>query len=124
MPADNVLAEALARIEHKLDLLLEAAYVNVKIQDGEVVTGPMGMLRMLGEPSACPVCKQKVDYQVDQINKVIVRKCGCKTGLQAPMDLSAFAPPASAPRKDNLDGAREDREDGSNAPADRRHPVR
>jgi hypothetical protein len=110
MPADNVLAEALARIEHKLDRLLDRQLVQP--------------IEQLGARVACPVCKQKVDYQVDQINKVIVRKCGCKTGLQAPMDLSAFAPPASAPRKDNLDGAREDREDGSNAPADRRHPVR
>lgn len=109
MAADNVLAEALARIEHKLDLILEAS---------RVLKG----ITQLGERMQCPVCKQTVDYQVDQINKVISRKCGCKTGLQAPLDLNAFAPPAPAPRKDNPDGA--DHEDRSNPPADRRYPVR
>ena len=108
MASDNVLAEALARIEHKLDRLLERQLKQP--------------IEQLGALVACPICKQQVDYQVDQINKVIARKCGCKTGLQAPLDLNAFAPPAPAPRKDNPDGA--DHEDRSNPPADRRYPVR
>lgn len=112
MPADNVLAEALARIEHKLDLLLA-------LQMGKTP----GMKKQLGEAINCPVCGRLVEYQVDQINKVIVRKCGCKTGLQAPLDLNAFAVPAEA-RKGQADG-REDREDGSNSDAGgRRRPLR
>jgi hypothetical protein len=110
MSADNVLAEALARIEHKVDLILEASRILVGITQ-------------LGEKMQCPVCKQVVLYQVDQLAKVVLRKCGCKTGLHAPLDLSAFAPMASdKTRKDAPDG--DDHEDGSNSPSNRRHRVR
>jgi hypothetical protein len=115
MPADNVLAEALARIEHKLDLLLHADRGN-RLHANLPALGSQAL--------PCPVCNQPVLYQVDQINKVVTRVCGCKTGLQAPLDLNAFAPPAQAQRKEDPNGAREDREDGSNPNPRGGRPVR
>ena len=111
MSAENVLAEAMARLEHKLDLVLE-----------QITPGPSRAVPLpaLGSPKTCPVCKQNIDYQVDQINKVIVRKCGCKTGLQAPLDLEAFAPPVQAKRKDQDHGAGEDQQDRLDPDARRR----
>jgi hypothetical protein len=108
MPADNVLAEALARVEHKVDLLLGDL-----LRLHHIIKCPQ-----LGAIVTCPVCDQKVEYQVDQINKVIVRKCGCKTGLQAPLDLNAFAPPAPA-RKDQDHGG-DEQEDRGNPDSGRR----
>ena len=114
MAADNVLAEALVRLEHKVELLL-----------GDIIRmNHITKCPQLGDIVMCPVCNQKVDYQVDQINKVVVRKCSCKTGLQAPLDLNAFVAPMG-PRKDQADGTREDHEDRSDPdPRGGRRPVR
>jgi hypothetical protein len=101
----GIIAEALARIEHKLDLLLQ----NIKYQHVPVLTG-------VGDKShTCPLCKQQVKYVVDVIKKVLTRQCGCKTGLQPPIDLAAFAPPA-LPARERADG--HDQEDRSD-PSDR-----
>jgi len=78
------LAEALARVEHKQDLILTA----LRKQN------PMLMIPAVGDFNhTCPVCQQQVKYVVDPVVQILIRKCGCKTGLQAPINLEAFAPP-------------------------------
>lgn len=105
---DSVLAEALARIEHKLDFVL--------IYIGRLM-GP-NFVSALGDMShPCPVCKQQVKYVIDQIHQVLVRKCGCKTGKLAPIPLEAFAPPQVAGGK-NVPGTGSE-EDGSDSDAGR-----
>lgn len=79
MPNNNILAEALARIEHKLDLLLESQ----ASQHPNLLLTPVGD----GEHT-CPLCLKPVHYQVDFMNALIKRLCGCSTGLQAPVDLN------------------------------------
>jgi hypothetical protein len=68
--ADDVLAEALARIEHKVDALMK--HLNV-------VSSPMHF-----QGNACPACGVFVDYQIDVVKGVVVRKCNCKTGKVPP----------------------------------------
>lgn len=63
----SLLAEALLRIEHKLDAILHAF---------EIVAKPMGFIG-----TACPVCKQPVQYQMDIVHNVVKRRCGCATGM-------------------------------------------
>lgn len=67
-----ILAEAVARIEAKLDMILG------KLQFLEGT--PYPQVHFIGTP--CPVCKQVIDYQVDLTHNVVVRRCGCKTGKQ------------------------------------------
>ena len=68
--AFNILAEALARIEHKLDQLLRVlVYKNGTPQKMGFSTGP------------CPICGVPVTYQIDIGQNVVVRVCGCRTGL-------------------------------------------
>lgn len=62
------LAEALARVEHKLDQLLK--FVGA-------ITTPM---HFPGQD--CPVCHKVIDYQIDIIKNVVTRRCGCSTGKQ------------------------------------------
>jgi hypothetical protein len=62
-----IIAEAVLRIEHKLDAILRHLLV------------PMP-LPMHFSGSMCPACGQLVDYQIDFKNQVVVRRCGCKTG--------------------------------------------
>ena len=83
MSSPHALAEALARVEHKLDLLLES-------QAG--IDGGLA-LRTVGDPShLCPLCQAAVTYQVDLMNQSLTRRCGCSTGVQAPLNLQPFAP--------------------------------
>lgn len=65
--ADDILAEALARVEFKLDLILK----HLKI----TATMPMSY-----QGQSCPVCNFPVEYQVDIGKQVVVRKCQCATG--------------------------------------------
>lgn len=67
--ANDILAEALARVEYKLDLLM---------QNFGIKGAPMEF-----EASYCPVCSQPVKYQIDVVKNVVVRRCGCKTGKSA-----------------------------------------
>lgn len=112
--ADADIAETLARIEHKIDNLTR------------LVTGDRQLLPpQLGEPAICPTCKKQVSYFPDPIKKIVMRRCGCKTGI-VPLDLSPYAPPGMAAvpdylRKGETDGP--DQEDGRN-PHDRRGPGR
>ena len=65
--AFHIIAEALARIEHKLDAIL---------RHGKVPAPPP--MSFMG--ATCPACNQTVEYQVDLQNNVVVRKCQCSTG--------------------------------------------
>jgi hypothetical protein len=62
----NILAEALARIEHKLDYLLR--HHNVPIY-------PMHF-----SGNICPTCNKQVEYLIDVKSQVVVRRCDCGTG--------------------------------------------
>lgn len=71
MPADDVLAEGIARLEHKVDAIIR--HLNV-------VSTPMSF-----PGQACPVCTSFIDYQIDVVRGVVVRKCKCSTGKVPPM---------------------------------------
>ena len=63
----GILAEALARIEYKVDALLK-----------KLVSTPHVPMHFIGQ--ACPACNQPIDYTIDVNHQVVVRRCGCKTG--------------------------------------------
>ncbi len=97
--ANDKVMEALARMEHKLDLVLG--------EDSKKAR------KKVGDPThCCSLCHQTVDYQIDLNDSVVIRKCGCSTGKIA-IDLKAFAPPVlPAKRTDNgRDDEQEDRND-------------
>ena len=62
----RVLAEALVRVEHKVDAIMRHLQVKSK---------PM---HFIGEQ--CPVCSKPIEYQVDIFMNVVVRRCGCNSG--------------------------------------------
>ena len=68
----SILAEALARIEHKVDLLLHSlkvpGHTYPKMQTLQFSNGQ------------CPVCEAPIEYQIDVQHQVVVRRCDCKTG--------------------------------------------
>lgn len=102
--ADSQQMEALARIEHKLDQVLEFLHTVVSAKFD---------LTPVGDPRhQCPLCGVPVSYLVDILSQVVTRKCGCSTGKIAPIDLSAFAPPAIPAKTGDGNGNR-DEEDGS-----------
>ena len=103
MSADAKLMEAMARIEHKVDLLLELAR-RLMSNSSLVKVGTLGHV--------CPVCNDGVFYQVDPTDAVVFRKCGCATGKVA-LDMKAFAPPISPNRKKDED--EREQEDGSDS---------
>lgn len=81
----SIIAEALARVEHKLDLILtKIAFLDQT---------PLQQVGSWG--NSCPVCKEVVEFKMDLLNGVVVRKCGCKTGILAP--LIPLIPPPGAP---------------------------
>lgn len=104
MAADNYIMEALARIERKVDMMLE---ITCKLAG---VTS----LPQISEPSPCVVCSEQIRYDVDITEGVVLRKCGCKTGKIA-LNIGAFAPPTLPTKKDKEDGIdeQEDRRDSS-----------
>lgn len=67
----RILAEAVLRLEHKLDLILK--HLNASVM-------PM---HFVGQ--TCSVCKKSIDYQVDMAAGVVTRKCDCKSGKLPPM---------------------------------------
>lgn len=105
----GILAEAVLRIEHKIDLVLGRL--------GFLDASPNKMMHFIG--NMCPVCCQAVDYQIDITHNVVVRKCGCKTGKQpSTIPLTPVTgvqngntPPASplAPAADGAEPAPKDR---------------
>lgn len=75
--SDALVLEALARVEHKLDLLLHSL--------GRVVSAPMEF----AGAHTCPVCLRVVSYRIDFQHNVVKRVCGCSTGMQPlTLDLS------------------------------------
>ncbi len=70
-----IIAEALARIEHKVDLVLQRL--------GFLDNKPFQQLQFEG--MSCPVCSQPVAYQIDVMHGVVARKCGCTTGKLPPL---------------------------------------
>ena len=94
MSSPNTLAEALARVEHKLDLLLES-------QAGQ---DPLLELRSVGDPNhLCPICTKPVTYYVDIMSKLLTRTCGCSTGMSAPLNLAPFSPPQATKTENGND---------------------
>jgi hypothetical protein len=85
----QVLAEAVARIEHKLDQLLVATGAGAGVHP---------QMHFVGQ--SCPICKMPIDYQIDINHNVVVRKCGCKSGkVPAAIPLSTLIPGVTdAPR--------------------------
>jgi len=72
--AFSIISEILARIEHKLDLILTA----IKYHESP------GRMPMHFFGHVCPVCDKMVDYQVDLLNNVVSRRCDCTTGKVLP----------------------------------------
>ncbi len=101
--ANDVLAEALARIEFKLDLLLKAAEL-------------LPPMPMHFQGHTCPVCGLPVDHQIDLVKNVVVRRCGCKTGKQPALTplFPVLDPTQGA--KTNGNAAGNDQEQGVPAP--------
>lgn len=105
--------EALARIEHKVDVALDLVMEMV---------GAMRIVRMvipkMGDLThKCPICKKDVKYMVDVVEKSVAAQCDCKTGKFAPIDLDLFAPPPAAGAKKNVEregvgSSADDRDDG------------
>jgi hypothetical protein len=110
MPAEDVMAESLARVEHKLDMVLRW----LRTMGNTVSLSQVG-----DESHKCPLCSATVSYVVDVLKKVVVRKCGCKTGKIAPVDLSLFEPPAIPARKGESDEQR-NQENGDDSRGRRR----
>lgn len=106
MSADAKIMEALARIEHKLDILLNdrVQALNDRVQATFKDISPVG-----SNNHYCPLCTRLVEYQVDPTDAVVFRKCGCSTGKVA-LDMKAFAPPVSPTRKNQED--EREQEDG------------
>jgi hypothetical protein len=96
--ADDKIMEALARIEHKQDLLL--------LSEKRVRRYP----QVSDTGNKCPVCLQPINYNVDIEDSVVIRKCGCSTG-KIPLDLKAFAPPVLPAKRNDNDRSDEDRND-------------
>lgn len=61
------LAEAILRIEYKIDALMRA-----------IGGGPIPPMHFIGQ--VCPACNMPIDYTVDLIEQIAIRRCGCKTG--------------------------------------------
>ena len=67
MAAEDVLAEALARIEYKLDQIMYALNM-----------APSAPMNMPG--ATCPACTAFIEYNIDPVKNVVIRKCNCGTG--------------------------------------------
>jgi hypothetical protein len=120
MAGEGSLAESLSRLEHKVDLILEffATFAGPG-KNGTFILTPVGDTNHV-----CPVCTQNVSYQIDIMNKVVARVCGCSTGMQAPIDMAALAPPVPTPKpvesSNGNDPSQEDRFNPRSRGGDRR----
>lgn len=83
--AFHILAEALLRIEHKVDILLRGVYAS----------NAHPQMSFVGVP--CPVCKMPIEYVVDIEHQVAVRKCSCSSGkVTSSFPIFTKVPPAGA----------------------------
>lgn len=105
LQALNIISEATARLEHKLDQLV----VLFKKHNPQLVMPAFG-----GLPTTCPLCGKQVEYMINVGAKILERRCNCKTGLQPPIELEAPGPTGGANVR------REESEGGYDADADRR----
>lgn len=112
--------EAMARIEHKVDVTLDFVMEMV----GRIYGIRANKVPKMGDGShQCPVCKEYVKYLVDMQDKSVTRQCACKTGKFAPLDLEQFAPPMAAGGKNGQDARdRDEAAEGDDAPGGRRKP--
>jgi hypothetical protein len=62
----KIIAEAILRVEHKIDAVMRFL---------KVPSEPMHFVGL-----TCPSCNMPVDYTVDIQAGVVVRRCNCKTG--------------------------------------------
>lgn len=114
MSADSKFAESLARLEHKVDVIMSMLLFLVRMKAPAALMSDKDVAEArVGSPiHKCPLCAEIVEYFVDPVDSVVVRKCACKTGKIA-IDMKAFAPPAMpVPSKENSSG--EQQEDRSN----------
>lgn len=107
MSADSKFAESIARLEHKVDVLMSLVthlIIKNRIVDSEKFLQSVLQHEQVGSPQhRCFLCDVPVEYYADPVDSVVVRKCGCKTGKIA-LDLKMFAPPISGNiRKENED---------------------
>jgi len=78
----GIITEWLARMEFKIDQLMSVINPNAGAKK----------LHFVGHQ--CPVCRVNVDYAVDPIHGVVIRKCDCKTG-KVPTETVGIEPPRS-----------------------------
>lgn len=116
MSADDKMAEALARIEHKIDVLmaLMARSMTPSPANQTFLENVMKYEQVGSKSHKCFLCAKSVEYIVNTADAVVVRKCGCTTGKIA-LDLKAFAPPA-------LPGSTKENDSGEQQQEDRRNP--
>jgi hypothetical protein len=86
--------EALARVEHKLDLIMHKL--------GIVVTPPMSFIGV----HRCPACGMAIEYKIDFVHNVVKRVCGCSTGKQ-PFTADPYSPTTPQPQGVKNDGSPE-----------------
>ena len=96
------LAEAIARLEYKQDLILEI-----------LKQGRFQHFAKLSAPRYCPVCNVPVRHQLGAVSQIVQRLCGCRTGIVPPPDLEALAPPQAAGSSRNASESVEVQGDGS-----------
>lgn len=96
------LAEAVARLEYKQDLILDM-----------LKQGRFQHFAKLNAPRSCPACNMPVKHQLGAVSQIVQRICGCKTGIVPPPDLEALAPPQAAGSSRNASESVEVQVDGS-----------
>ncbi len=113
--------EAQARIEHKVDVILDLVMEFVGRLHG---IHPNAIPKMGSLSHQCPICKKTVKYLVDIQDRSVTRQCDCKTGLTAPLDLEQFAPPPAAGGKHGYQRRRDDDStgDGDTGPGSSEQP--
>lgn len=104
------MSEALLRIEHKLDMILEA------LKDkGIMITD----LPQMDEDDLCPVCDQEVKYDLDLQGERVSRSCGCKPPVRVVPGISNLMKP---PEKTNGRYSRTEADDVRPEPEDSSGP--
>lgn len=101
MTAINIIAEALIRIEHKIDAFIRQN--STPVQKMEFTGG------------ICPVCKRWIEFQIDPAHYVVKRVCGCSSGK---IPLVIEPPPNERENRDVRDD--DDREQYPPEESDRR----
>lgn len=106
--ADADIMEALARIEHKVDIALTIALATANVAG----LGVKDLPDVNSPEHICPICGISPTHQADIQKAVVTRKCGCGTKI-IPIDINSLAPPTANTRRtsDVGHGQQEDRPD-------------